>query len=138
MYILISLFIHAAIMTSIIRITGIYQDSMVLMEQGTSCIDIEIQSVINSSEIQRLKSSKNGKHSAGGSKKLSQQKENDVKAVAHHETVKNKETSVKAEELVKKQSTAEKHCIETDAVGRKAKKKRRMHPIRTRTKEYQI
>lgn len=49
----------------------------------------------------------------------------------------NEKIIVKVAEHVKQQNAAEKHCIETDAVGRKAKK-RRMHPIRTRTKKYQI
>lgn len=108
-------------MTSIIHRTGIYQDSMVLMEQGTSCIDIEIQNAINSLETKGLKSSKKDEQGTSGTKKISQQSTSEVKAVAHHETVKNEEAIAKAEDFIKQQSATEKHCTETDTVEREAK-----------------
>lgn len=51
-YIIFSLFIHAALFGAVLRMRSVYRDPLVLVEQGTSCIEIELQGFIESTEIQ--------------------------------------------------------------------------------------
>ncbi|WKZ20189.1 MAG: TonB family protein [Candidatus Jettenia sp. CY-1] len=52
LYILLSLFIHATILGADLCMRGVYRNSLVVMEQGTSCIELELRGAIESAEIQ--------------------------------------------------------------------------------------